>query len=219
MKGPVILIRVSRLRRRAIIIAAALVLSAAATAAAVLPAGSPAAASSLIPTRLLIKISPQPVTPPSPQLAITGTLESFPASGQTPQPLAGEQVWLIMQSENGAVSQVLGTVATGTDGQFSTTVTIQVPGLLRGVFAGDGSYGPAHGDVPVEPAAPLPAKVTVEPITPAPYRSRASVTAPVTMQLPDGTWVPAPGSPIQVGGGVDCFGSGWTNSQGSGPPR
>jgi hypothetical protein len=200
--------------RRAIVIPAALVLSAAAAAAAVLPAGPPAAASSLIPTRLLINVSPRRVTPPSPQLAITGTLETLVASGQTPQPIAGEQVSLSLQSEGGAASQALGTFITDTDGEFSTTATAQVPGAVNGSFAGDGTYREASGGTMFEAAAQLPTRVTVEPITPVPYGSDVSVTALVTMQLPDGTWVPAPESPIMLSQCGSASEYGWTDSQG-----
>jgi hypothetical protein len=208
------LVRVRRIVRRAAVISAALALSGAGAAAAVLPAGSTAAASSLIPTRLLIKVTPESVTYPNPQLTITGTLETLATNGQTPQPVPGEQVSLSLSSEDGQASQPLGSFTTGAGGQVSTTVTAEVPGAVYGSFAGDGTYRQTAGAAGFKAASLLPTKVTVEPITPVPYGSNATVTAQVTMQLPDGTWVPAPGSPITVlqCGAPDTYG--WTNSQG-----
>jgi hypothetical protein len=206
-----LLVRNSRLTRRVTGVLIALILSGAA-AAVVLPR---AAAASVIPTQLAISVSPPRVSYPNPQVTITGTLETFPTNGQSAQPIAGETIALSLLTENGYLSQPLGSVVTNASGKFSTTTTSQVPGLIEGHFAGDATYRESYGGAGFKAASQLPTKVTVEPIKPTPYGSTVNVTAQVSMQLANGTWVPAPGSPIELTGcGPSGGQSGWANGQG-----
>jgi hypothetical protein len=205
-----LLVRRSRLTRRVIGVLIALILSGA-TAAIVLPR---AAAASVIPTRLAISVSPLLVNYPNPRLTITGTLETFSTNGQPAQPIAGKTIALSLVTENGYLGQPFGSVVTDASGQFSTTTTSQVPGLIEGHFAGDATYRETYGAAGFKAASQLPTKVTVEPIKPAPYGSTVNVTAQVSMQLANGTWVPAPGPPIELIGCGPGGQSGWANDQG-----
>jgi hypothetical protein len=131
-----------------------------------------------------------------PQVTITGTLETAVA-GQAPQPLPGEPVSLELEYENGRATQDLGTFTTDDNGVFATTITAAVPGSVLATFAGNSVHGPRVKMASWHAATTLPAQITVSPIAPAPYGSSVAVSVQVTMQLPDGTWVPAPYAPIQ----------------------
>jgi hypothetical protein len=75
-----------------------------------------AAAAAVIPTRLVISVSPLLVSYPNPQLTITGTLKTFPTNGQSAQPVADETVALSLLSENGYLSKPLGSAVTDANG-------------------------------------------------------------------------------------------------------
>jgi 5-hydroxyisourate hydrolase-like protein (transthyretin family) len=194
-----------------LVIAALVTLALSGTAAVV--AGLPAAtAASLIATRLIVSVSPHLVTYPIGQLAVTGTLETLVANGQPAQPVPGETVTLTLVSGGSQAS--LGSFVTDANGQFSTTASALSPGAVQGQFAGDATYRAAAGGAAFLAASQLPTRVSVEKIQPVPFRSNATVTAQVTMQLADGTWVPAPGSPVQVDNCAASSQSGWTDGNG-----
>jgi hypothetical protein len=139
------------------------------------------------------------VTYPIGQLSVTGTLETLVINGGQAQPIPGETVSLSLVYDGYKVTP-LGSFVTDQNGQVSTTTTALSPGAIEAAFAGDGTYNRANGGAPVIAASLLPTRITVGPITPVPYRATASVTATVSMQLPDGSWVPAPNSLIRIDG-------------------
>jgi hypothetical protein len=171
-------------------------------------------ATSLIPTELSITVSPHSVTYPIGQLAVSGTLDALVNGGRTLSPIAGETVTVSLATDGGNKVSPLGSFVTDANGQFSTTATALSPGEIRGQFAGDATYHQAAGGGNFVAQSQLPTRVTVEKITAVPYRSTATVTAQVTMELADGTWVPAPGSLIHVENCTSSPGSGWTDSNG-----
>lgn len=173
-----------------------------------------ATAATLIPTHLVMSISPPQVSPPDPQITVTGTLETYAVNGQSAQPVPDETVDLSLLTHGGHLSQPLGSVVTDANGQFSTTTTAEVPGGIQGHFPGDATYREGYGVVGFHAASQLPTKITAEPITPVPYGSTVNVTAQVSMQLPDGTWVPAPGSWLELGGCGTGGEFGWADDQG-----
>lgn len=150
------------------------------------------------------------------QVTIQGTLQTVVPAGQTPQGISGEPVQLTLEAAGGRFAVPLGQVTTDGSGHFSLTSALPVPGLVVPQFAGDSTYAPNSGrtmeyyrNVATLAATDFPAKITVDPITPTTLGSKIAITGEVTMQLPDGTWVPSPFEPV----GYTC-GPGWTDING-----
>lgn len=197
------------LRRRGFILLGAVLAAGAACAFPAIPAG----ASGLPPTRIVMSAAPGTVGAPGDQVTVSGTLETLVPAGQTGQPLPGEQVDLTQIWDGGTASAPLAPVTTDANGQFTETVTVSAPGLVEAGFAGDSSYGPGRGAAGTPAAAPLPMQITVDPGPAVPYGSAATITAHVTVQLPDGTWIPALGTRLEATG-CNSGQSGWTDANG-----
>jgi hypothetical protein len=169
-------------------------------------------ATQLTPPRLIVSVSPSQVSYSDPTFTISGTLET---AGQTPQPLPGEPVQLSFSWEGFSTSESLGSVTTDASGDFSVTAQAPAPGVFHASFAGDTSYGAVGAAITVSSTGPLPIQIAVQSGT-GPYDTTVQATVQVTMQLPDGSWVPAPYSPITANGcsGPDAGKLGWTDSSG-----
>jgi hypothetical protein len=186
-----------------------------ATAALLEPSATAAVSAAPTLTRIVMSATPATVSYTSPKVTVAGALETWPSSGSA-QPIPGEPVDVVMTWQNGASSQDLGTFTTDAAGQFSVTATLPAPGAVHATFGGDATYAATRGVVVLDAAPQLPPRVSIEPIAPTPYNGLAAVTGLVTMQLPDGTWVPAPDVPIApwACGGPDDYKVEWTDASG-----
>jgi hypothetical protein len=175
------------------------------TLACIIGPASQASAAGPTPTVLGLSPHSQEVTYTSNQINFSGQLLSD-TDGQG-QGLPGQQVTLTLRFDNQLGSVELGTVTTGTDGDFSLQATLPVPGFVLAQFAGNSAYAASSSTLSVFDLSPtfaeMPARVLVNPISPVPVYSDATVTGQVQMQLPDGSWIPSPYAPISImGSGV-----------------
>jgi hypothetical protein len=167
-------------------------------------------ASAAAPAKTVIGLSPcgGQVTYATRQISLTGQLSSD-TDGQQ-HGLAGQQVTLTLWFDNDLGSLELGSATTGTDGDFSLPVTLPVPGAVFAQFAGNSTDAAStshvcvfHRDPQTLASTDMPARILLNPISPVPAYSNATVTGQVQMQLPDGTWIPAPYTPISIAGSGD----------------
>jgi len=184
------------------------------TAAATAPlAGAQAAAT--IGTHIVFSPPGQAVTYSDSQVTFQGTLETAAPSGQSPQVLPGEPVQVT--ETVGRLSLPIASVTTDANGQFTVSTTVPVPGGIAATFAGDATYRAGVGEFSAHrsaTAAVLPARISFGPVAPAPAYSTVTVTGQVTMQLPDGSWVPSPYAPLRSLSGAVFAGAGMADANG-----
>ncbi|GAA4604860.1 hypothetical protein GCM10023195_16680 [Actinoallomurus liliacearum] len=137
------------------------------------------------------------------QQTVRGTLTTRVPAGQTPEPISGATIQL---SEGLNQDVTLGTATTDENGDFSLPVTLPAPGVVQAYFAGDDTHALTRSGSKVAPAATLPTKVTLSGPASAEPNATIDVTGQVTVQTPDGTWVPAPYATVSPSGtGVGGF--------------
>jgi hypothetical protein len=193
------------------------ILAVAAVTVAAAPAVVGAQAATLTGTRIVFSPPGETVSYLDRQVTFAGTLETAVPSGQVAQVLPDEPVQVTFDPGVRGIDLPIADVTTDANGQFTVTTTVPVPGLIVATFAGDASYRAGIGEASahVAPgAAALPARITFGPVAPAPAYSTVTVAGQVSMQLPDGTWVPSPYAPVEPIGGTDVSWQGLADADG-----
>jgi hypothetical protein len=146
-----------------------------------------ATAGAVTPTQIVdFAASPSVVTYPSPEITVSGVLET---TGSAPQPLA-KTVVNVSYPQGADTAGVA--VLTDATGHFRLPITQVVPAPVEATYLGDSAYGASSATASVTAAQVFPAKIVLDPIAPAPVYSEVTVTGTLLMQLPDGSWVPSP---------------------------
>ena len=165
--------------------------------ASVLGAGAASAAAPVATRFSGFAVSPARISYGHAQVTVSGTLLSVPAVNQT-APVASQTVDIEFQGAGAAA--IVGTAITGTDGTFSTTVTLPSGGRVEATFAGDSAYDGSSAPYGVNvTAASAPATVTLNPQPKALVAPRTTLTFTGKAQVTvNGSVQPLAGVPVDL---------------------
>jgi hypothetical protein len=135
------------------------------------------------------------------QQTAQGILQTRVVAGLTPQPVSGATITVFEIEDDNSVDVTLGTTITDANGHYSLQVTLVGPGEVVANYAGDTTYFRSRGEAPrITASALLPTKVTLQGPASSVPDAFIQVTGQVTIQAPDGTWVPAPYTAMDMTG-------------------